>query len=328
MKVVVTGGTGFVGSHLVDALLAQDHDVVCLVRSPAKAERVFPNRAPRLVRGDLTDDEAIIKAIDGADIVYHVAGLIAAKNPRELFATNVEATRRLVTHVERRAPRLQRFIHVSSLAAAGPTKRAQPIDERHAPAPVSAYGQSKLGGEQVVRSSELPWTIIRPPAVYGPRDPEFLRLIKLARAPVFPLVGSPDQEFSFIYVRDLATALVHAQQEVALANTYFASHDETVTGASLIRDIAHAVLGPDRRPPRLLPIPPWITRMTLTSTGAMARLFGKATVLNSDKANELLAEAWTCSAAALRADTGWQATTPMAEGWKETVAWYRQHGWL
>ena len=328
MKVVVTGGTGFVGSHLVDALLAQDHDVVCLVRSPAKAARVFPNRAPRLVRGDLTDDETVVKAVDGADVVYHVAGLIAAKNRNELFATNVEATRRLITHVERRAPRLRRFIYVSSLAAAGPSKRAQPIDEGHTAAPVSAYGESKLGGEQTVRSSGLPWTVIRPPAVYGPRDREFVRLIKLARAPVFPLMGSPDQEFSFIYASDLAAALVHAQQDVALAKTYFASHGETVTGASLIRDIAVAVLGPDRRPPRLLPIPPWITRLTLTSTGAVARLLGKTTVLNRDKANEFLAEAWTCSAAALRAETGWRATTPMAEGWKEAVAWYRQHGWL
>ena len=328
MRVVVTGGTGFVGSHLVDALLEQDQDVVCLVRSVAKAERVFPNRAPRLVQGDLTNDEALLRAVDHADVVYHIAGLIAARSRRELFDTNVEASRRLIEHVERRAPRLQRFIYVSSLAAAGPTRRGRPIEEQHTPAPVSAYGESKLGGEHAVKTSELPWTIIRPPAVYGPRDTEFLKLVKLARSPVVPLMSRPDQEFSFIYASDLTSALVHAQQGVALAKTYFASHVETVTSASLIRDIAQAVVGTDRRPPRLLRIPPFLTRLTLTTTGALARLFGKATVLNSDKANEFLAEAWTCSAAALRADTGWEATTPMAEGWRETVAWYRQHDWL
>jgi nucleoside-diphosphate-sugar epimerase len=141
-------------------------------------------------------------------------------------------------------------------------------------------------------------------------------------------MGRPDQELSFVYVDDLTAALLLATDDAALERTYFASHSETVTGHRLLRVMALAVRGPNSRPPWLVPVPALVTRLALASTGAAARVFGHATVLNRDKANEFLAEAWTCSADALSRDTGWEAETASAEGWKKTVAWYRQHGWL
>lgn len=328
MKIFVTGGTGFVGSHVVDALLAEGHDVVCLVRSPEKAARVFPEQGPILVEGTLANERAITQGIAGADVVYHIAGLTTARSRDELFGVNAGATQRVVALAEQHAADLQRFIYVSSLAAAGPTRPGHPLDETHPPAPISDYGRSKLEGEHAVQASPLPWTVVRPPPVYGPRDREFLKVAKMVRSPVVPLMGRRDQEFSFIYVADLTAALLHARHENGRDKTYFASHPETVTGESLIHDIARAVLGPERAPPRLLPIPRFVTRGTLGAIGTAAKWLGRATVLNRDKANEFLAEAWTCSAKALRQDTGWEATTTSADGWERAVAWYREQGWL
>ncbi len=328
MRVFVTGGTGFVGSHLVDALLQQDYEVFCLVRSEAKAARIFPERRPQLIVGALADGDAIAEGVRDADYVYHVAGLTAGKNRHELFDVNAEATRRVLSHVKRAAAGLRRFVYVSSLAAAGPSRLGTPLDQSHLPSPVSAYGESKLAGEEIVRASGVPWTIVRPPAVYGPRDAEFLRLVKLARWPMLPLMGDPHQEFSFIYVTDLASALIHALHDAAEDRTYFASHVETVTSENLIGHISRAVRGPGRARPMLVRIPGVVTRLVLASTAAAARLFGQATVLNADKANEFLAEAWTCSPEMLTRDTGWEATVPSTQGWETTVSWYRQHGWL
>ncbi len=331
MRVFVTGGTGFVGSHLVDRLMERGDDVTCLVRDPAKAARVFRERAPHTVRGDLTDQRTLRTGCEDAEAVFHVAAVTSARSRMEFFATNSEGTRRLTAVVAEVAPHLRRFVYVSSQAASGPARRGSPRTESDPLQPVSHYGASKLAGEEAVRSSGLPWTVIRPAGVYGPRDTEFLRLFKIARIGIVPIMGDSEQELSLVHVRDLAAALVRATEPATMEKVYFACHPEIITARRFVRGVHAAVAG--RRPgkqtgPIILTIPSWATRATLQVTGLAARLLGRATLLSPDKGNEFLAEAWTCSSEALERDTGWQAEISLEAGLRDTAQWYREHRWL
>lgn len=331
MKAFVTGATGFVGSHLVEALRAAGHEVVCLARDPAKAAWLFGAAGPRIVRGDLADAAALAEGAAGVDVVFHVAGLIAARSSGEFYAINRDATARVVAAARQSAPNLQRFVYVSSLAAVGPSRRGTVARESDRPHPVSEYGRSKLAGEDVVRGSDVPWTIVRPPTVYGPRDRETLRLFRFARYGVMPLYGDPEQELSFVHAADLAGALLAATAPACAGGTYFATHPEIATSRhamELIFAAARAASG--RRPatPVFFPIPRGVTVAALWVLGTAARLAGRATVLSPDKGPELLADAWTCTAAALEQDGGWRAARDLAGGLGDTAAWYATHGWL
>ncbi|MBI2401577.1 MAG: NAD(P)-dependent oxidoreductase [Gemmatimonadetes bacterium] len=331
MRVFVTGATGFVGSHLVDALLHGGHQVVCLVRDPAKATRVLGGRPVQMVAGDLFTVEALEQGCRGADVVVHVAGLIAARSRQEFHAVNGGATARLVETARRVAPALRRFVYLSSLSAAGPTRRGHPRSESDPPHPVSEYGRSKLAGEEAVRAGGVPWTIVRPPTVYGPRDRETLRAFRFARLGVIPGYARPDQELSFIHVEDLARAIIAATAPACEGRIYFACHPEIATWRAAMAAIftsARAALGRPLRPPRFVPIPPLLTRSILWVLGTAAHAVGRATILAPDKAAELLAEAWTCTPAALIRDAGWRAAIDLHAGLPGTAQWYASHGWL
>lgn len=320
MKALVTGATGFVGSHLVAALRRRGDEVTILLRSPGKAG-ILEDHTLHTVQGSLTDPAALAQAVQGQDIIYHVAGLTAARDEAEFLRINREGTSRLLDAAARAgAPR---FVLVSSLAAAGPTTPGQPLTGREDPRPVTAYGRSKLAAEEVVRSGPLPWTIIRPPTVYGPRDTEVLKVFRIARYGIAPVFGGGTQHISVIYGPDLAEALAAAGHAGA-EGTFYASHPDIVTSGQFVREIGAAM----KRNVRVIPVPEPLGRALLHLTGGIARLAGQATILNPDKANEFFQPAWTCDPAALVATTGWQAAHGLPEGLRATLDWYRAAGWL
>ena len=318
----VTGGTGFLGTHLVTALLARGDDVACLVRSPAKAAlRAWSG--VRLVCGDLDDAAVLRDGCAGAEVIYHLAGRIAARNLDEFMAANRDGTAKVLDAAAAQPPR--RFVLVSSLAAAGPTLPGMPIDETRPPRPVTPYGKSKLAGELLLHSVSFPCTIVRPPVVYGEWDEGLLRLFKLARRGVVPLFGDGSQELSVIHGADAADALVAAAtSERTAGRIYFAAHPAITTARRLAVAVGHA-LG---KTLHFLPLPAPVARAALWTVGSLARLIGRATMLSSERAAEFLAPAWTCRADALRADAGWQARIDLESGLGRTVAWYRRQGWL
>ena len=324
MNVFVTGGTGFVGAHLVRALRERGDRVTCLVRRPELAERLGW-RDVRLVRGDLDDADALRRGCAEAEIVFHVAGKVVARDAVEFMATNRDGTANVLEAAQEHG--VARFVLVSSLAAAGPTTRGQPIDESRPPAPVTDYGRSKLAAEVLVRAMSFPWTVVRPPVVYGEWDRGTLKIFQLARGRVAPVLGDGLQELSVIHAEDLARALVVAgTSPAAQSRVYFAAHPAPTTSRALLLACARA-LGATR-PPHIVPVPPLVARGVLWTVGSLAHLAGRATFLSADKANEYLAPAWTCRADALTRDTGWQAQIDLEPGLRRTAAWYQEVGWL
>ncbi|HEX9704889.1 MAG TPA: NAD(P)-dependent oxidoreductase [Gemmatimonadales bacterium] len=318
----VTGGTGFVGAHLVQALLASGDDVTCLVRSPARAQALGWTNV-RIIPGDLSDARALREGCDGAEVVYHAAGAISARRAAEFTGLNRDTTGNVLEAAGEHPP--QRFVYVSSLAAGGPNPPGHPSDERQPPNPVTDYGRSKLAAELLVKAMPFPWTIVRPPVVYGEWDRELLKVFRFARTGFAPVLGDVTQELSIIYAGDLARALIAVgTSPQAARRVYYAAHPEITGNGAFMRAIGRAV----GKELRLITIPPLLSRGVLWTIGAVASLFGRATILSSDKANEFLAPAWTCRSDALTRDTGWTADMSLDKGLRRTADWYREKGWL
>ncbi len=322
MKALVTGATGFVGGHLVESLLARGDTVTAIIRDPARGKELA-RRGVRLIEGGLADSEPLQRAMAGQDVVYHLAGLVAARNEAEFLATNRDGTANLARAAA--ATGVGRFLLVSSLAAAGPTSPDHPLAGTEPPAPVTQYGRSKLAAEAVIRASALDWTIVRPPAVYGPGDREWLRIFKAAAFGIAPVFGDGSQQLSLIFAPDLAEAVVAAATSAGTAGgVYYACHAEALTTRGMVEQIGTAI----GRRPLVIGLPAPIARSILRITDTAARLTGRATLLSSDKAAEFLAPAWLADPTPLTRATGWTAKHDFPTGASLTATWYRQRGWL
>jgi nucleoside-diphosphate-sugar epimerase len=306
----------------VEALRARGDAVAALVRSPARAKSLVALGC-RPVEGTLEDEEALRRLADGADVVFHVAGLVAARSEEEFLRANRDGAARIARIAA--SAGVGRLVHVSSLAVTGPTRPGHPLDEASGPGPLTAYGRSKKAAEEAVSAASVPFTIVRPPPVYGPRDRAFLALFRAARWGVVPLLGDGGQELTLVHAADLAAALASAGTSTrTLGRTYHAGHGEPVTQRVLVEAVGRAV----GRAVRAVTLPAPLVRATLGLAGFLSRAVGRAPLLDGDKASELLAPAWTCSSEALRRDAGWEAKIPLGRGLEETARSYRELGWL
>jgi nucleoside-diphosphate-sugar epimerase len=322
MKALVTGATGFVGSHLVEALLRSGAEVTALARSPEKAA-VLTAQGVRIIRGHLHANPALEDAARGQEIIYHVAGVVAARDEAEFLRSNREGTSNIVAAAERAGS--PRFVLVSSLAAGGPAQPGLPLDGSEAPRPVTAYGRSKLEAEQVVQGSRLSWSILRPPIVYGPRDREVLKVFRIARLGIAPVFGDGSQELSAVHAADLAAALIAVGETGRTAGrTYNVCYPEVFTSSEFSRAIA-TTMGCSVS---TLRIPAGLGRALLSLTESCARLVGQPTILTTDKANEFFQPAWTGDPTPLIRDCGWHPVHDLHTGLANTYCWYRKAGWL
>lgn len=324
MKALVTGATGFVGGHLVDQLLERGDTVTALVRTPARAADAAA-RGVTLVQGDLGDLDALAKATDGQEVIYHVAALTGAVNEAEFLAANRDGTRDLARAAVE-AGGTARFVLVSSMAAGGPARRGVPKRASDPNAPVTMYGRSKLASEAALAAEPLTWTILRPPTIYGPRDRDnLLTVFKAARLGIAPVFGTGAMELSLVYVTDLVDAMIRAATSDATRHQlFYVNHPEVITSADLVRGIGREM----GREVSLFPIPEWMARVALNATGAWAAALSRKTILRADKANEFYQEAWTGDASDFVAATGWTPHWDFATGIASTAAWYRTAKWL
>jgi nucleoside-diphosphate-sugar epimerase len=317
-SVSITGATGFIGWHLCAAFRDVGWRVRAIVRAgntKALPEGVDSVEAP-LARAWLA------AALEGSDLVVHTAAAIRAATGTAFNAVNVEGTRSLVEATNGVGARL---LHISSVAAIGPGTPERPSREDDPPHPINAYGRSKLASEEVVRgTARTPWTIIRPSAVYGPRDRGFLPLYRLATRGVFVFAAPPAMAFTLVYIEDLARAmLLAATDDRAIGQTLFIGHPEPQRTDTLLRALAEAA-GRTYRPRHVAPV----FIRGLASLGDLAWKFGRRPPLDSDRLAEFRADGFVCSVDRARDVLGFSASVPLREGVDQTYRWYRQRGWL
>ncbi len=321
-RVLITGATGFIGGHLADLLIAEGARVRLLVRDP----RRWLGADAELVKGDLDDREALRAAVRGVDHVYHVAGLTKARHVSEYLAVNHGGTVNVLEACRQENGSLERFLLVSSQAAAGPASNGVPVREDDHPQPSSVYGLSKLRSEQAAIGYRalFPVTIVRPPVVYGPRDRDTLMVFKAARWGISPRLGK-NLQLSIVHVEDLVRGIRHACVDPRAENqTYFMANLDPVTIPAVTDPISRE-LGV-RSFPLPLPAAPLVLLATLAELGS--RLVGRSTPLTRDKVRDALQQRWLCDSSRADRELGWRAEIPLETGVRETARWYRAAGWL
>lgn len=327
METLVTGATGFVGRHVAEELARSGRLVRCLVRRTTDASDL--ERAGfAVVRGEVLDQPSLDEAVRGVDEVVHVAGLIAARSFTEMRGVNVEGVSRLARACARAPSPPRRFLLVSSLAAAGPSRRGRPVREEDAPRPVSRYGLSKLLGERAATRtlpSSVPLTIVRPPAVYGPYDRGIHAFFDAAARGVLLRLGSMPRPVSIVHGADLAAGIRLALDAPGAAGrTYFIGDPDPRPIDELLARIAAAVGGRTR----VVRVPEPLVRLAGVVAEEAARWSGATPLFSRDKVREFLAEGWVCDPGRAMRELGWRPARSLDEGLAATARWYHERGWI
>lgn len=337
-KVLVTGASGFIGGHLVEALTKRGCQVRCLVRQSSRVEQLEKLNV-EFKYGSLADEQAVADAVSGVDVVYHTAGLTCALTAAELNRVNAEGAGAVAQAcaAQTQPPVL---VLVSSVSAAGPTSRGQIRDETHPAAPISDYGRSKRGGELAVEkwAGSTPTTVVRPGIVFGPRDfLTFPMFQTIRRLRFHPIPGLNTPLLSLIHVEDLVEILLRAADSGSrispdgstngsgAAGYYFACDEEHLDYAGLGRLVRPML----RRPfAVIVPLVPPVAWMAAGVSEMAAKVRGRPSIFNLDKVREASVESWACSPTAAQRDLGFRAPKPLAERFRETIDWYFDEGWL
>lgn len=326
MNVLVTGATGFLGSHIAEQLARDGHSVRVLVRRTSDRSFLRGLEIEEAL-GDVTQPETLVAAVEGVDAVVHAAGLVKARSAKEFDSVNAQGTANLLDALASGGPP-RRFVYISSLAAHGPSEDGRPRPLDAPAAPVTAYGRSKLRGEELVRAwaaEGRPALIIRPPVIYGPRDREMLSFFQLARWRLAPLLGDGRNAISLVYVEDAARAAVMAASaEHARSCTYTLDDGAVYTWRDVLAAVEQAV----GRKALRLPSPPAAFVAAAFVSELYGRLRRRAVIFTRDKVREMGQRYWVCSHEEISRDLGWKPQVGFTEGAALTAAWYRQHGWL
>jgi len=327
MRVLVTGGSGFLGSWVAELLSKADHDVRALVRRSSNREHLATLARVELATGSVEDAASVAEAVRGVDAVVHCAGLVKAKDETELYRTNVEGTRNLVEAAKAHAPKLRRFVHVSSLEASGPSPSGGPVAPDQE-SPVTAYGRSKLAAEKVVIGAKdsIPVTVLRPGAIYGPRDGEILDAFKSVKRGLLPTVAGGHARGSFVWGPDCAAACIRAiEADVPSGSVYFVDDGGDGVSQREFLEMIEQALG--RRALVRMSLPKGLLKTVALGVEAYGKASGKAVMLTREKANMLL-QHFVCESSLTQKDLGWKPEVPLREGVRRAADWYRENGWL
>lgn len=323
MVVFVTGGTGFIGSHLVDQLLRDTKvsEIRCMIRSDWKwltGKKIKP------VYTNLSDLGKLEKALKGVEVIYHIAGMVKAPTYEELHRVNVEGTESLLLLARKCG--VMKVVVASSLAAVGPSSGV-PLSEESAFRPVSNYGKSKKNMEIMIGSLDLDFqvAIIRPPAVFGPREDQIFSFFKSAAKGIAPIIGNGDSPLvSMVYSSDLVQGLLlAAETNFSGTRTYFITGQRDYSWNEIV-DATSGALGKKVRTFKLKP--DWVIKAG-SFAEKVARPFGVYPVVNSEKAQELVLE-WRCSAQKAQNELGYYPKYDLFRAISETVDWYKKHHWI
>jgi nucleoside-diphosphate-sugar epimerase len=327
VRVLLTGANGFIGSHLLQELLAAGHRTSILLRETSNTRFIADElRRVDVHYGELRDPGSLQSAVRDAETVIHCAAKTKAVRRREYYSVNSEGTRNLVDACNRAAPGLRQFILVSSLSVSGPGTLERPAREAAPPAPVSVYGHSKMLAERRVRRRcRAPWTILRPAAVYGPRDSDFFLAFRAVRRGLMPLINGGRQRFSLIHVSDVTRAVLRAMGEpVTAGKTYHLAGPVAYSQRGFLDRIA-AAMG-------VRAVPVFVPHVALYPVCLLqeliARVTRRASIMNLQKVSEYAAPGWVCATDGAARDLDFEAGVRLPEGLRRTFRWYVDQGWL
>lgn len=323
---VVTGASGFVGSHLVDKLLSEGHHVKCILRKSSSL-RWLKDKPVEIINCGLLDKDSLRNVLKDADYLFHVAGVVKAKTNNEYLNGNVETTRVLLDVVSEVNTSIKRIVIVSSQTACGPSLDGKPCTEETKEHPITRYGKSKLAQERLAMSysDRLPISIIRAVAVYGPRDTEIYLVFKTYKQGLLGLIGFNKKLVNIVHVLDLVDGIyLAAITDRAKGQIYFIGSQEYYDWIQIGKAISNAM---DKKA-LTVRVPHLIVYIVAFFAEFFSLFSSKAATFNIEKARDFVQQYWTCDVSKAVNELGFRQNISLEKGMKETVAWYREMKWL
>ncbi|HLG34397.1 MAG TPA: NAD(P)-dependent oxidoreductase [Bacteroidia bacterium] len=330
-KILITGASGFIGSALAEEAVKRNYEVYAGIRSTSS--RIFLEElGAKILEMNLADAASLERFLfdlkysaGDFDYIIHNAGITKAKKEEDFYTVNYRYTKNLVSALTESNFILKKFIYMSSLAALGPGVGSAPIHETNSPQPITAYGRSKLLSEKLLTAqSDLPFLIIRPTAVYGPRDRDLLMLIKILNRKIEPYIGFKKQMLSFVYIRDLAKAVFATMESSHTLCSYNVGDGNDYT----LRSFNEAVKKHLSRKTFRITIPATVARPMAFLSESFSKLSGTASAFNRERLKEYQAKNWLCDTSALKDDLQFRPDYTLENGLQETIDWYRKNKWL
>jgi nucleoside-diphosphate-sugar epimerase len=320
LKSLVTGAAGFIGSHLVEHLLSRGHEVSCLVRKTSNIGWIR-DLPVRFVYGDCETRDTLREAVEGQDLIFHLAARIKSYDWDSYYRTNCVGTTNIAEACVEFNPRVKRFVYISSIAAAGPSERGKLKNEEEACTPVNDYGRTKLLGEKAVKrlGDILPFVIIRPPNVLGPRQAELCAIFRIVERRFKPLLGNGDRQVSLVFVQDLVRGIEMAATHVGtVGKTYFITDGQTYSWRG-IADVIAEKLGVSGF---CVPVSHAALVVLASLTGAAARLKGRASFFNGRLVKHLREMYQTYDGSRAERDFGFKPFLDLETGIEKAIEWY------
>jgi len=323
---LVTGANGFAGSHMAEYLLGRGHRVICLVRRTSDLTNLTGLEVEYRY-GDINDRRSLPEALKDVDYVFHFAGKTKAAGETEYMKVNAEGTGNIAEACSLEGINTKMVVYCSSLAAAGPQQSDRPVDEKMPPKPLTAYGRSKLAGEEYLRrqcSKKVRWCILRPTGIYGPKDKDIFIYFKYISKGWKIILSGPERKVSLIHAQDFAQLCYRAATRSPHGEIYMASDGDAYTWDQL-SDIIARIL---HKKPHKITVPLWFTTIAASFGEALSAITGNPTPLNREKLRELHANGWVIDNSKARNLLGFQPEYPLLDGFKNSIQWYRKNGWL
>ena len=328
-KILITGGSGFIGSFIVEEALNRNMETWVAVRSSSSRKFLQDTRI-RFIELDFSSEENLRKQLAGHkfDYVVHAAGVTKCLDKDDFFRMNTNGTANLVNVLSEPDRMPRRMVFLSSLSIFGAIREQQPykdIEPTDQPKPNTAYGESKLKAERIVTESGIPSVILRPTGVYGPREKDYFLMAKSIKGHVDFAVGYKQQDITFVYVKDVVQAVFLALDRGKPGSAYFLTDGEVYQSATFSK-LIHEALG---RPWWIrITAPVWVLRVITFFGDAIAHITGKISALNNDKYHILKQRNWRCNIRPAINELGFAPEYNLKKGVRETIEWYKANGWL
>ena len=330
MKILITGASGFIGSFIVEEALRQGFETWAVVRKSSSRSFLQDERI-HFIELNLSSEEQLKEQLKEHqfDYVVHAAGVTKCLHKEDFFRINTEGTKNLVRALIALQMPLKRFVYISSLSIMGAIREEQPyqeIRESDKAQPNTAYGKSKIEAEEWLDTVKgLPYVILRPTGVYGPRERDYFMMAKSIQAHTDFAVGFKQQDITFVYVTDVVQAVFLALEKGQTGRRYFLSDGE-VYQSSTFSDLIRKELGNPWWIRITAPI--WLLRVITFCGEYIGYMTGKVTALNNDKYYIMRQRNWRCDIEPARQELGYAPKVKLAEGVHRSIQWYKENGWL